>query len=79
MGATTVMNNCKYTQGVGCDNASDEKCSRCGFNPAVQRVRVAKIRNELKHSIIFGKKQRRSFVYDAPCSVKEENDVQGTD
>ena len=71
MGATTVMNNCKYTQGVGCDYASEEKCSRCGFNPAVRKVRVAKIRAQLKHEIETKKKPRRSFAYDTPRHDKE--------
>ena len=70
MGAK-VMNNCRYTEGVGCDSASDAKCARCGWNPAVRKVRVAKIKNDLKSEIIFAKKARGAFAYYAPRSAKE--------
>ena len=76
MGASTVMNNCRHTQGVGCDYASDEKCSRCGFNPAVRRVRVAKIKAQLLREMEANKKLRKQFVYYAPQRDKEATDGQ---
>lgn len=40
---------CCYTEGVTCDASVGRNCARCGFNPAVQKKRVAKIRNEIKN------------------------------
>lgn len=38
---------CTYNEGVCCHPAL-EKCARCGWNPEVEKVRNAKIKNSMK-------------------------------